>query len=97
LGFYWDNKDCKAFCADFDASEFDSGIVVAFCPSCFTNLDIHLQAQGKILTKNDYNELVDNPVKWLSKGAKAEYDFCKSHYIECLLVDPLLDGTRERI
>jgi len=109
--WYGDCSNCK----DVNP-KFDSGIVVAFCPSCF-HYGNHIKdyawyemndgSDKKIYNKDLPENIFDSEIKdgpfydremiWDSKGAKAEYDFCRAHYIECVLVDPLLEGKRERI
>lgn len=66
---------------EFCQREFDSGVVLAFLPSCFNH------------NETDDREQWD----WQSKGAKIEYDFAKKHHIECVLAESLLTDNVERI
>ena len=66
-------------------SNYDSGVLLAFCPSCF-----HYKS-------STYTYIKEDPLLWDSKGAKTEYDFAKQNHVECVLVDSLFGQEKERI
>jgi hypothetical protein len=81
----WDYNPCDG-CELYHERQFDSGLVLLFADSCFTDMTSLLKVRNFTL-----------PYFWASKGAKQEYDWAKAHHVRCLLLEPFMVGTEVEI
>jgi hypothetical protein len=79
--------------------EYDSGLLMAFCPSCFQDISHKYSGMDRQLIADQNLGFYSNHkcFEWTSKGAKTEFDFAKANYVECVLAESLYNGKRERI